>query len=465
MQGDNPRLLLLQEQQRELKALLNQEGEQVVPTKSKSLLSNPEILRFQNTLRSSLVEQLVQVERQLQVLSADSQALKITKEILEQQAQQSPSILRQYNDLQQQLELANRTLNQLLTQRDTLQVEIAQSELPWELISPPQIEIDAAGIPIPAPTKLPRNLALGMIGGFLLGLTVAGFLERKRNIFFSVEDIRDSLEMPVLSVIPYQEQIDSTIGGPANNLDTERIEDSTSLFLRSFDTLYSKLSLLYQDPSIRSLVVTSPESEDGKSTVALYLAQAAAAMDRRVLLVDTNWQLPYLHQLLEIENLMGINDLLLSQDLIEDFNGSFSKVIQKSSLANNLFVITAGQPLPRSTRLLASPRMRDLMDSFESNFDLVIYDAPYLFGSTNIDFLGANTDGMLMVIGMKKTKRSKVIQAFRQLDAYQIPCLGVVVNHASTSLSTSGFSSRHLLQRGYQQLIRDIPEAEKVATH
>jgi len=73
--------------------------------------------------------------------------------------------------------------------------------------------------------------------------------------------------------------------------------------------------------------------------------------------------------------------------------------------------------------------MQYLMEEFQATFDLVIYDTSHLHNRMDANFLAAHTDGLLMVVGVRKTNRSIVMQVLEQLNTFRIPSLGVVANH------------------------------------
>jgi Mrp family chromosome partitioning ATPase len=73
--------------------------------------------------------------------------------------------------------------------------------------------------------------------------------------------------------------------------------------------------------------------------------------------------------------------------------------------------------------------MQQLLTQLQTKFDLVIFDTPALDGLTDLNFLGAQTDGFLMVVGVNKTKRSKFNKTLEGLKKYRIPVIGVIANH------------------------------------
>jgi capsular exopolysaccharide synthesis family protein len=362
--------------------------------------------------------------------------------------------MRQYNELQRRLDIATKTLSQLLIQRETLRVDAAQKEVPWEMVSAPEIPHDAKGNMLPARSGNPKKLAMGVIAAIVLGLGAAALKEKYYDLFYTTEDIQDRLELPLLGVIPLNKSAKHpNSSGVVKSIEgTQANHNEASLFLEAFDSLYASIHFLASNPPVRSLVVSSASPGDGKTTTALHLGQAAALMGQRVLLVDANLRLPQIHTSLGLLNVQGLSNLL-SQNL--DPNA----LIQQSPMEENLFVLTSGQIRSHSTRLLASNRMQDLMEQFQAAFDLVIYDAPHLLGVADANFLAEHTDGLLMVVGVGKTKRSVVMQVLDGLNSFRLPILGIVANHVKASKNSSyGYNNRY-----YEQNHRVHPKEAKTA--
>jgi len=422
---DNPRMQALEEQRQNLLALLNQEAQRIIGENLKTTTNNSDVMTFQNSVRMGLIQQLVEATNQIQLLEERTQQLAQTRATFAQQAQQMPEVIRQYTELQRQLEVATQTLNQLLTQRETFQVEEAGNKLPWEILSEPEIARDQYGNPINMAESSDKLLLMGVMGGVVLGLGLGVLQEKIRDIFYSTADLKDATNLPVLGEVPaYQ-----------NSHSQQDIEDTgdksyqDATFLEAFDSIYTSIRFLFSDRPIRSLSVTSAALGDGKSTVALHLAQTAAQMGQRVLLVDANLMHPQIHQQLNLPNAKGLSDLLADNLMPHDF-------IQRSPISGNLFVLTAGQPRPNLTRRFASAQMQELMAEFKAKFDLVVYDTLEFPSCMDISYLARHTDGLLLVTAIKKTKHSLVKQTITQLDAFGLPTLGIIANHIK---ARSGF--------------------------
>jgi polysaccharide biosynthesis transport protein len=422
---DNPVMQSLREQQRNISLLLNQEAQRIAGQALPTRVTNPQVLNFQNSTRQALIKQLIDTSNNTQLLEVRNQAVTKAEALLNQQLLQFPVIIRRYNNLQQRLEIATKTLNQLLVQRETLRVEVAQKEVPWQIASEAIIPRDLAGNPIPVPNDATKQLGMAVFMGLILGTGAALLVEKFRNVFSTTEDIRDAMaEWPVLEVPSFAlstSQFSKNTAVPESG-EKNRVEHSNaSLVLETFISLYASIRFLTSDLPVRSLVVCSPEPEDGKTTTALHLAQAAAIKGQKVLLVDANLRQPQLHTALGLPNLQGLSDILCENLEPQQF-------IQRSPLDNNLFLLTAGQLLTDSTRLLASTRMQHLIKELQKDFDLVIYDTSHLLGFADTKFIAADTDGLLMVVRVGKTRRSGVMQVLNQLNSSNLPILGIVAN-------------------------------------
>jgi capsular exopolysaccharide synthesis family protein len=425
---DNPIIQSLEEQRQQLTNLLQEETRKLVGNNI-TPVQNSQLQKPQAELRQKLIEQLVSTGNQIQVLEIREQALADARNTYEQQALKFPDVARRYSNLQQQLDITNQTFTQLKTQRESLRVEAAQKQFPWKLIADATVPQDSEGNYVPADTSSPKKLIAGILGGLILGIIAAIAIEKYRNIFYCAEDIQDATSVPVLGTIPAILDAKGSPNSPpifTSFADrTNNNHKATAQFLKAFNSLYSSTRFLFAAP-IRSLAISSVEPGDGKTTVAMHLAQSAAATDRRVLLVDANLSIPDIHLSLDLPNENGLNELL-SQPL------SPEQFIRRVPGTENLFVLTAGQPQLNSMRLLESSRLKNLMGELEKTFDLVIYDLPHLTDTVDTSFLAANTDGILMVVGLQKTSRSAVLEAIDRLQAFRLPLLGIVANQVERS--------------------------------
>ncbi|XHR80463.1 MAG: GumC family protein [Gloeotrichia echinulata GP01] len=425
-QGDNPVMQTLQEKRQKLMPLLQQEAQRIMGVKSAEVASQIKILEIQS-------QELVKVENQLR-----------------QQIKQLPVIARKYNELQRDLQLATDSLNRFLTTRENLQIEVAQTELPWELIQAAVQPQD------PISPDIPRGLILGLVASLISGIGAALLMEKADNTYHTVESIKNKIKLPLLGILPFDKKLQNSQSNQYRNLNSrlpsrERVSNRISpgipglsnifrrqsprnpyygqgQFWESVQVLYTNIQLLNSDQPIRSLVISSALPGDGKSTVAFPLAQIATAMGKRVLLVDADLRRPQVHHVSNLNNLWGLSNLISTNIPVE-------QVIQQSPQMDELSVITSGPIPPDPGRLLSSEKMKQLMAHFHQTFDLVIYDVPPLVGLVDVRVLAPHTDGTVIVIRLDKTDKLGLTQAQDSLKISPINVLGIVINGDKTKFS------------------------------
>jgi polysaccharide biosynthesis transport protein len=388
----------------------------------------------ERTLDTTVAEVVIQI----QALELQRQAILAAQSQVALQTQQLPILSRNYVDLQRELQIASDSLNRFRTTRETLQINAAQTEIPWQLIQTP-------GQPqIAGETDFNRSLLMGLLISTALGVGAAMGLEKLDSTFHTVDDLKAQTRLPVLGALPLYQPIQSSstnsmqrwmrrfakqfkrkksrrrrlAGG--SGLMLSRVPTSSG-FMEALRVLYTNLRLLGSSTPLRSLVVTSALPEDGKSTVAFHLAQTARAMGQKVLLVETDLRRPQLHQSLNRPEQKGLSDVLAEQATLKEV------IIQPHPEAN-FFTLTAGTIPTDPAQLLGSVKMQRLMAQFDQFFDLVIYDAPPLLGLADASLLAGHTSGILMVVRLNKTDKVAFNRALDSLKMSQMPVLGIVAN-------------------------------------
>ena len=140
----------------------------------------------------------------------------------------------------------------------------------------------------------------------------------------------------------------------------------------------------------------------------------------RVLVIDADMRLPNLHKALGLANSVGLSHVLVGQARIRE-------AIQRTH-DPNLFVVTAGQPPPNPSELLASDRMRNLLASLATGpFDWIILDTPPVLAVTDSVILAPLLSGMVFVVGAEMTRSAHALRAVEMLKAGG-NVIGVVLN-------------------------------------
>jgi polysaccharide biosynthesis transport protein len=414
---ENPKIISLRGKRERLIPLMKEQAETLLGSTLSQTVPNSQSLPYQNALRQDLSKQYLAAETQVQVLEAKLNGLNAAAQSLSSQTEKLPTISLQYESLDRQLKIATEQVNKFLKKREDLMISAARQEVPWELISSPAVE------KIQSPS-LTKDLALGSILGLLLGMGVALIVDKMNNVVYSLRDLQYELNFPILGSIPLQAVKQKllpskTTSGLLKRSPSQITKTGQYLFdpfLESFRSLNSQIRLLNTVSPIRSIVVSSSSSNEGKSMVAIRLAQAAAAMGQRVLLVNTDLR----SNPVERPKSTGLTDIIAGTNKLMD-------TVQLLPGEENLYILLSGSNFSDPTSILSSQKMLNLMDSCLSNFDLVIYDSPPLYFADSL-LLARNTDGLLMVNRLGKVPRSVLQSSLQTLITSRIEVLGLVVN-------------------------------------
>jgi polysaccharide biosynthesis transport protein len=441
-----PMMQALQAQRKELLPVLQKEAQRIMGV-SDDQSTSPEALGFQGGVGRDLTKQLVDAANQLQILTNQSQVIQQTIAQNGQQTQNIAGISLEYTKVIRDIDIATNSLTRLLLARENLQLESARQAAPWQLLS----KIDDRSIGLKG--SKPMMMLLSLIASGVIGLAAALIAEQLDRVFHDVEELKET-NLPTLGIIPFytglkQETAFANVGRLALQVESpadRKSQQSHAAFLEAFYTLDANLRLLGSDHPIQSITVTSASPADGKSSISSHLAWAAVAMGRKVLIIDTDLRRPQVHRWFGIANLRGLSNVITSDADIHD-------LIQESLQDPNLSVLTAGPMPPAPGRLLSSNKMRSLILSMTEEYDLVICDAPpTVFADAKLT--AANTDGVLIVVGVGKTDRAQVLQALTDLKGNaQAPVLGIVANGVKSSASASSYY--------YQRYYEQKPEKKK----
>jgi polysaccharide biosynthesis transport protein len=402
---------------------------------------------FQGVVKRDLVKQLVDAGNQTKVLQSQDEAIGNALQQLNERIQDLAGVSRGYDTILRDLKSSTESLSRSIASRENLQLEYARQQTPWELMT----TLDDSSISDVSGTS--RKLMLGVFVSLLAGIGAALVAEKLDRVYHTPEDLKE-IGIPCIGLIPFytrlkQEMVlkNASINGkePDATAGKQEVANHYQMvpFMEAFYSLDANIRLLGSDAPIRSITISSTSPADGKSTVAAHLALAAAAMGRKVLLVDTDMRLPQVHRRFEMPNMRGLSNLLTSDADIQN-------IIQPSPQDPNLHLLTAGPTPPSPGRLLSSNRMQNLVRTLARQYDLVIYDSPPLLGFADAKLSAAYTDGILLVVGLGKTDRTALKQVLDDLrSTVQAPVLGIVANGLKKGADMH--SNRYYYQKYYTQ--------------
>jgi succinoglycan biosynthesis transport protein ExoP len=269
-----------------------------------------------------------------------------------------------------------------------------------------------------------RNAAVGLLLGLLLGFALMFLLEQFDRRLREPDDAEEAFGLPIVARIPASRSLRRRASWQQFDLRPADAE--------AFRKLRANLRYFNDAEPIRSLVVTSAVSSEGKSTVALNLALVEAQAGRRVLLIEANLRRPQLAEGLELPDDPGLSRILAG---VAD--GEEMGVSLKSGGAV-VDVIPAGPPPSNPAELLESDTMAALLLRAAVRYDLVLVDTPPALAVSDVTPLLSQVDGVLVVAWLGYTTRDHAADLRKLLGAGRARVLGVVLNGDRARRSTYG---------------------------
>jgi len=188
------------------------------------------------------------------------------------------------------------------------------------------------------------------------------------------------------------------------------------------------------DRPLRSLLVTSPAPDEGKSVAIANLAVAMGDGDRSVILVDADLRRPSQHELFGLTNERGLSDLFRG--------GTASGDLPLQNVPNtSVRVLTSGPLPPIAGQLLAARRMDEVIAQLLEQADMVLFDAPPIVAVTDASLLASKVDGVLLVVKANCTRRDHVRAAKDRLDKVNAWVVGSVLLDAPYDRSLGEYYS------------------------
>ena len=271
----------------------------------------------------------------------------------------------------------------------------------------------------PSSPQLVRNVILALLAGLVIGVGLALLRERLDRGLHDREHAEALLGRPVLGEIPESPAL-GAVGGGGLHLDGQEAE--------AFRTLRANLRYYDVDRDVRSLLITSSAPDDGKSTVARFLAATAAAAGTSVILVEADLRRPTLKARHPELLTKGLSEVLTGQNPLANAVQQLPVSIHGVTSTNPLHVVTAGALPPNPTDLLESERMRAVIAELERRYTLVVIDSsPVTVVPDSIPIL-RQVSGVLVVMRESKTTTEGAGRLRDQLAHLGVAPLGLVMN-------------------------------------
>ena len=308
--------------------------------------------------------------------------------------------------------------------------------------------VDRADVPVKrSGPRTGLNLLVGCLAGLVGGVTLAFLFEYLDTSIRDPREIEAILRLPTLGLVPTRSALPDHLDDRRDGSDPEPSgapgafalvahQATSSILAEAFRNLRTSVVYATADRPPRTMLVTSLQQQDGKTSVSTNCAITLAQLGMgEVLLVDADMRHPDLHGIFGVAQTPGLSDLLVG-------GVGVTEVIRPTRIAG-LFVIPAG-PIPTNpAELLFSPRFTQALAVLGDRFAHIVIDTPPMLGVSDTLVLAPRVEGVILVLRHGHTGRDAAQRAVQMLGSVRARVLGVVLNHADVRTTAAGYQYYH----------------------
>ncbi len=378
-----------------------------------------------------------EIRRIVSGIQANYQTSTATKKMLRQEVDQTKSQVMALNDASLQDAVLEREVdaNQQLYKSlvDRIKEIDVSADVPASNIS----VVDRAEPPrSPSSPRIMSSLALSVLLGLFGGLGIAFFLDYLDDRLKTPEETERHLGLPSLGMVPDFFNLNGARAGASRyvsreaniDLDAQHQPPSREMVVsrsrfgiatEAYRAIRTAILFSRAGGAPKTILITSATVSEGKTVTAINTALAFAQTGGRTLLVDTDLRHSRCHEILGVANETGLTEALTGQrDLRE---------VLTATEIEGLFILSAGTSPPNPSELLASHKMRDVLNDLEGEFDYILLDSAPLMPVSDTVALSTIADGVVVVVG-PDTPRHVVRKACSRLAYAGAKIYGVVLN-------------------------------------
>lgn len=196
--------------------------------------------------------------------------------------------------------------------------------------------------------------------------------------------------------------------------------DPKSVISEQYRTIRTNIEYSNVDQNTKTILVTSSDKNEGKTTTVSNLAVSFANLNKKVLLIDCDLRNASIHKMFKINNIYGLTDILAKDRAVD-------KCIQETEL-ENLYVLTAGAIPPNPAEILSSEKMKNLIEDLKNIYDYIFIDTPPIGLVTDAGVLSSFIDGVVLVVKSESVEKKYLEETKKKLDAVDARILGAILN-------------------------------------
>lgn len=277
------------------------------------------------------------------------------------------------------------------------------------------------------PARL-RNIVIAFILSLIAGIGLAFLLDFLDDTIKSVDHVDRYIHLPALALIPAARSEKRLRGAgpaprPSDATALAMVNDVKSPIAEAYRHLRTSLLLSSAGTPPRTILVTSSQPSEGKTTTAINTAFMLAQTGAEVLIIDCDLRRPRLHAHFNLSNARGLTNCLSGE------SNDLENLIQTYDKQPNLKLLPSGPIPPNPAELLGSEEMRRLLVSLSERFTHIIVDSPPAISFTDASILSTFVDGVILVVHGGRSSRAVVRRAKQQLLDVGAHIFGVVLNN------------------------------------
>lgn len=336
----------------------------------------------------------------------------------------------------------------------------------------------------PVSPQIQTSVLIGGMAGLMLGITLAILFETLDTSIGTIEDVENSVKLPVLGVIPsipsHPEQGKSILTKFKRKILPVKKTNIQEAYIRlivhhkpkspmaeAYRHLRTNLKF---NQSRRVFLITSAGPREGKTTVLINLGLAVAQKGAKTLLVSSDLRRPALAKTLGMKKEPGLNEVITGTAKLEDALRSISDImlgdmelseIMKTPGIENIWILPSGHVPPNPAEVLESKELPKLIEELKKRFDVIFFDSPPALLVTDAGLLASKMDGVVLCYEIGKIAREALLRAKIQLESAGAKISGVVLNHIAPQ--TEAMTPYPYYYRyKYKYYTEDVKQAERV---
>jgi len=430
----NPAVISLLNERDSLRTLYNDKVSRVLPSNQ----TVPPANIASDELSQTLTSQYIAAETERSALEEKLGVLRADRTQLQQRLAQLP--------------LKQQPLSALVRQREetAASLKLLQSKLEEARIAEAQLVSNVRVIEQAQPPSSPAGpnskvvLVVAIAFGSILAVGIILLLEVMDNKLRDDSEVEELLKLPKLGGLPDIPAMALSLEQPERFLDNVNLVEPYRLLLKTLN--------FRTQSKLRTIVVSSSVSGEGKSLVVSHLAAVSAMLSRRTLIIDANLYQSKQHSLFGLPKELGLTDVI-------DKEISLLHAVQPTGI-ENLSLLSSGELCDRPASLMESPSMKSLLEEAADHYDLVVIDTPPASSSGDAHALSQFSDGLVMITRPNFTSKEMLLQTVSELTSNGTPILGVVVNGMTNQNQKHG---RYPV-KGYQSVSKSLKSFPHLGT-